>query len=422
MTSTRTKNLARAIQRANPGMKYTEALRHAEAGRIVLDPMAPHTEAVAEMYRAAGIDLNLTPIDLSVSREGESLDPLRIAGEDEGPGRFTDPTPHDLSPALWDGEVHPDPLTFFVGQDLMTTEKRYLRLGEVSPHILASGGTASGKTSIADVIAAQALIKPMPWDQSLHGSVVMVDPTGALARRWAGRPGVIVANGLEDAAEPDEDGNPVTGPLVMASAMEWIEVEHQRRATILARHAAATWLHLPDEVKREERLAPMIVILDEYLDHIDMVQGDSEQAQKENHASEVVTRLANWHARKGRSVGIHLVLIAQKIEKGTIDAPLLRNLPARIVTGQVGDAQLRLAFGDQDFPELVSTRVVVEGGESKMKMVPGRARIMDEPSQRIDTIQIPWFGGRSNAETLDKWLPRGVVPPNGDFSLPVGKR
>lgn len=416
MASTRTRNLARAIQRANPDMKYTEALRNAEAGRIVIDPKGS-PEALADLYRAAG--MSVTPIDLSASTETGPLDPLRVAGGGEDQGPAISPTLRDLPPFLWDGEVHPDPLTFFVGQDLMTTEKRYLRLGEVSPHILASGGTASGKTSIADVIAAQALIKPMPWDQSLHGSVVVVDPTGALARRWAGRPGVIVANGLEDAAEPDEDGNPVTGPLVMASAMEWIEVEHQRRATILARHAAATWLHLPDEVKREERFAPMIVILDEYLDHIDMVQGDSEQAQKENHASEVVTRLANWHARKGRSVGIHVVLIAQKVERRTISASLSRNLPARIVTGQVGDVQLRLMFGDQDIPELISTREVVEGGEAKVKTIPGRARIMDETSQRIDTIQIPWFGGRANSETLNKWLPRGVVPPNGDFSLPV---
>lgn len=77
MASTRTKNLARAIQRANPGMKYTEALRHAEAGRIVLDPMAPLTEALADLHRAAGVDV--TPISLHDPSESVRFDPLRVA-------------------------------------------------------------------------------------------------------------------------------------------------------------------------------------------------------------------------------------------------------------------------------------------------------------------------------------------------------
>lgn len=76
MASTRTKNLARAIQRANPGMKYTEALRNAEAGRIVLDPKGP-IEALADLYRAAGVDV--TPISLHDPSESVRLDPLQVA-------------------------------------------------------------------------------------------------------------------------------------------------------------------------------------------------------------------------------------------------------------------------------------------------------------------------------------------------------
>lgn len=73
MASTRTKNLARAIQRASPSMKYTEALRHAEAGRFVWDPKGP-TEPLLDMMRAAGVDV--TPISLHDPSESVRFDPF----------------------------------------------------------------------------------------------------------------------------------------------------------------------------------------------------------------------------------------------------------------------------------------------------------------------------------------------------------
>lgn len=80
MASTRTKNLARAIQRANPGMKYTEALRHAEAGRVVVDFTAPYTEAAADMYRTAGMDM--THIACIIN-DTLPIDPTRVEVEPE---------------------------------------------------------------------------------------------------------------------------------------------------------------------------------------------------------------------------------------------------------------------------------------------------------------------------------------------------
>lgn len=325
---------------------------------------------------------------------------------------------------LWDGEIDEDPLTFIIGQNLESGKKQYLTLGEVSPHIAVSGGTSSGKTSLAEIIAAQVLLKPMPWDPDLYGMVVIVDPKGPFARRWAGRPGVVAVNGQEDAAEPDDDGNPITGPVVMASGLEWVEEEHRRRASVLARYKdVATWVHLPDDVKRREGFFPILVILDEYLDHTDIeaANGD-ERVEKENFARNVITRLTGWHARKYRNVGMHMVLIAQEVKMTAIGSALMRNLPVRAITGQMDGSQLRTMFGDRDdIPSLPSTRYTFEDGEKKAKTIPGRARIMNALGQDIEKIQISWFGGKTNSETLDKWLPRGEAPPNGDFSLPAGR-
>lgn len=79
MASTRTKNLARAIQRANPGMKYTEALRQVESGGATnLDPKGP--ELLHDALRAQGEDA--APVDPHKADEVSSLDPLWFA---EGP-------------------------------------------------------------------------------------------------------------------------------------------------------------------------------------------------------------------------------------------------------------------------------------------------------------------------------------------------
>lgn len=348
----------------------------------------------------------------------------RIQRDPRGRGAKVGPANYPTG-VLWDGEIDPDPLTFIIGQNLESGKKQYLTLNEASPHVAVSGATSSGKTSLAEIMAAQVLIKPMPWDPSLYGMVVVVDPKGPFARRWAGRPGVVAVNGQEDAAEPDDDGNPITGPVVMASGLEWVEAEHQRRASVLARYKdVATWVHLPDEVKRKEKFFPILVVLDEYLDHTDMesANGD-ERVEKENFARAVITRLTGWHARKYRNVGMHTVLIAQEVKMTAIGSALMRNLPVRAITGQMDDSQLYTMFGRkaEEIPSLPSTRYVFEDGEKKAKTIPGRARIMNALGQDIEKVQISWFGGKNNSETLDKWLPRGEAPPNGDFSLPEGK-
>lgn len=409
MASTRTRNLARAIQRANPDMKYTEALRHAEAGRIVVDPKKSY-EALLDLYRAAGMDVEPVPL----SEGGRSYDPLKFAPVEQAEPH---PAPHDLAPILWDGEVHPDPLTFLLGHDLRTKEARYVSLNGSTAHMLISGATASGKSSTAEIIATQALIKPMPWDSALFSTVMTLDPLGTMARVWGGRRGVIAVNGASDAGEPDQDGNPVPGKRVMASALEWVAAEQERRTAILAQYGAGSWIDLSDEVKREERLAPVFVVLDEYMDRaaLGLTDRDSTASAAWGGSHPHVVNMV----RKGRAVGVHLVLISANPSSSALPLAAMDWGMVRVLAGTATESQLESFFGPRDVPALPTTQETVEDGVQGTQEAPGRARILDDADQEIGLIQTLHLG--RNWKALDKWLPRGGVPLNGDFTPALGR-
>lgn len=373
----------------------------------------------------------MTPSDLSVQEEkpwdefGANLnerlprkEEWRVRRDTKGRGATIEAANYPTA-VLWDGEYDPDPLTFRLGVNLDTGDLKEITLNEASPHILFTGATSSGKTSGAEIMAAQVLVTPMPWDPELYGQVHFIDPKGPLARRWRGRRGVVTSEGILDHyfERDEETGQPLDGIEVMMLHLEAIDAERLRRDKILAKYPqAATWIHLPDEVKRKERLAPILVILDEYLDHVEKINGSSALVARQNAARGKLTELTGLHARKYRNVGMHTATIAQEAKMTDIGSSFVRNLPARVVTGEMDEHQLRSMFGDREIPSLPSTRRV----DGKTKTVPGRARIMNARGQEITRTQIMWFGGRYNDETLDKWLPRGEEPPNGDFTPAEG--
>lgn len=346
-----------------------------------------------------------------------------------GKGALVGPANYPRS-VLWDGEYDPDPLTFRLGANLEITDTYRVTFNDASPHMCASGGTSSGKTSAAEVIAAQILVTPMPWDKNLYGQVHILDPKGPFAQRWTGRPNVIVSNGQKDSEiEPyiyDDEGNIVcekTGVMVMAEHMQHIEDEHKRRAETLSRYPdAATWTSLPDEVKREEKFFPMGIILDEFLDHTSPQKGKGTRTELENEAREFIVSMTDWQLRKARNVGIHFLMISQRANMKLIGDTMMTNMPIRLVTGQIDNSQLQSMFAlpATDVPRLPSTYHDPESGRTKT--IPGRARILNALGQSISKIQVMWFGGGTNSATLDKWLPRGEKPLNGSFELPKGTR
>lgn len=331
---------------------------------------------------------------------------------------------------VWDGTFDPtDPLAFDLGVDLEDGDTYSLTL-EGSPHGAISGPTETGKTSAAEILAAQVLVRPMPWDLTLYGQLHILDPKGPFAKRWIGRPGVICSNGQDNSqVEPyvyDEEGNVAcekTGVFVMADHLQYIEEEHKRRATILGQYQnAATWAALPPEVLKAEKFFPMLVVMDEFLDHTMKAKGADVRTKLENENREFIVSMADWHMRKARNVGIHYILIGQRANMKLFGDTLMTNAPLRLVTGQMDLSQLRSMFeldNGQSVPSLPSTYV---NGAGKVKTVRGRARVRNSGGQAIKKIQVMYFGGDENADTLDKWLPRGERPKNGEFRLPEGTR
>lgn len=327
-----------------------------------------------------------------------------VERERNGRGALVSPAKYPAS-LIWDGEQDADPLTFIVGADLDDPEVPLtFTLGETSPHILVTGGTGSGKTSLAEAIMAQAATKPMPWDPSLVATCHVIDPKGPFANRWQGRPQMDVTNGTRDV---DIEGETESGIVAMGYHMERILLAMNARQAVLDQFGdIATWLHLPDGMKQKHAMAPVIIVMDEYLDHVGAAPGSSEAIQKDNAARERIQYIVGLIARKGRSLGFHLILIAQDATMTVVGGALIRQLVARAVLGNMDHHAYGRMFGnDAMIPVLPNTRIV----KGKEKTIPGRGRLMNAPGQPLRRMQVFWFGGSDNSETLNKYLPRHLA-------------
>jgi hypothetical protein len=315
---------------------------------------------------------------------------------------------------LWKGEYDPDPLVFLPGADLdHPGETASFTFGETTPHIMATGGTGSGKSSFAEIVLAQAGIKPMPWDPTLYADCQIIDPKGPFANRWENRPNMTVTNGAVDIV--DEFGESMSGVVAMAMHAEKLLKELERRSNVQQGYKGiATWIDLPDDVKKSEKLRPVIIVMDEFLDHVTKDSSKSEQAEVENAARDRIVYITGQIARKGRSLGLHLILIAQDGKMTDIGSALVRQMVARIVLGNMDRNAMARMFGDGADLGILPTARLVNG---RLKGIPGRGRLMNAPGQAIHKVQIAWFGGSSNLDALDKFLPRAVVAEEAPESI-----
>lgn len=328
---------------------------------------------------------------------------------------------------VWNGEYEPDPLTFVTALSLRTGRWLTTTFADAAAHCLCAGGTRTGKTSWAEIVAAQLVRKPMPWDPLLMGTVHIIDPKGTMARRWKGRPNVVVSDGSTDVTDSlDDDGDPMTGIRIMAAHVEYIDRELDRRNRILAQYPdAGTWVHLSEDVKRRERLAPLLVIMDEYLDHLDPIEGASTLAVKEDRARAYIRRVSDMHRRKYANVGYHCITISHETKMSVLGTGLVRMSPVRVLTGNPPDrTYYSNMFATRNVPALPATRLDAAqseaAGEPVSVPIPGRARIMNMAGSPIEPVQVLGFGGESNIETLDRYVPRtSLRPVNGDFTAPT---
>lgn len=172
------------------------------------------------------------------------------------------------------------------------------------PHMLVAGSTGSGKTMFL-----YSLIVSLVWfyrPEDLH--LILVDPKET---------DFVYFNGL-----PHLGGRPViTDPEAAVTEMMNLitqELAHrtQRLTTAMARDIRSYNQKVPGD-----RLAPIVVVVDEFADLAD-VMSDSQREQFDT----AVRRLA----QRARNVGIHLVIATQRPSADIVSGVLKSNLPCRV--------------------------------------------------------------------------------------------
>jgi DNA segregation ATPase FtsK/SpoIIIE, S-DNA-T family len=243
-----------------------------------------------------------------------------------------------------------NPLGIVIGKDISG-------LGVVGaldkmPHLLVAGQTGSGKSVMINALLTSLLYRNSPADLKL----ILVDPKQVEMAPYEDIPHLLTPV--------------ITEPEKCISALKWAVAEMERRYRTLA-EAKKRNIKEYNELKKEEGMPYIVIVIDELADLMMMAARDVEG---------LIVRIA----QKARAVGIHLVLATQRPSVDVITGLIKANIPARIaftVASQIDSrtiidgvgAEKLLGMGDM----LYSTSDM-----PKPKRVQG-ALITDEETQKL---------------------------------------
>ncbi len=220
------------------------------------------------------------------------------------------------------------------------------------PHLLVAGQTGSGKSVMINALLTSLLYRNSPSDLKL----ILVDPKQVEMAPYEDIPHLLTPV--------------ITEPEKCISALKWAVAEMERRYRTLA-EARKRNIGEYNELKKEEGMPYIVIVIDELADLMMMAARDVEA---------LIVRIA----QKARAVGIHLVLATQRPSVDVITGLIKANIPARVaftVASQVDSrtiidgvgAEKLLGMGDM----LYSTADM-----PKPKRVQG-ALITDDETQKL---------------------------------------
>jgi S-DNA-T family DNA segregation ATPase FtsK/SpoIIIE len=253
-----------------------------------------------------------------------------------------------LNSPEWNGLNNP--LGVAIGKDISGTA--VVGALDKMPHLLVAGQTGSGKSVMINGLLSSLLFRSSPADLKL----ILVDPKQVEMAPYADIPHLLTPV--------------ITEPEKCISALKWAVAEMERRYTELA-NAKKRNITEYNEVKKEEGMPYIVIVIDELADLMMMAARDVEA---------LIVRIA----QKARAVGIHLILATQRPSVDVITGLIKANIPARVaftVASQVDSrtiidgvgAEKLLGMGDM----LYSTADM-----PKPKRVQG-AWITDEETQKL---------------------------------------
>jgi len=250
------------------------------------------------------------------------------------------------------------------------------------PHLLVAGATGSGKSVSINSMVMSFLYKATPREVKM----LMIDPKLLELSAYEQIPHLI---------------SPViTNPKEAAEALKKMVFEMERRYRVLAEKTARNIDSYNIQVKDEELLPYIVIIIDELADLMFTAPSDVEDS---------IARLAQM----GRACGIHLILATQRPSVDVITGIIKANFPARIafqVSSKVDartildthGAEQLLGRGDM-LLMLPGTRIVrVHGAlvtEEEIKGVTEFVKTQAQPDYTIyESIQIPDESGDDDRE------------------------
>lgn len=223
------------------------------------------------------------------------------------------------------------------------------------PHALVVGPTGSGKTVELLAHAVGALAR--------GHQLALIDPTKAgldfiRIRPWC----TVWADDL---------------PAGQA-AIERIYAEVARRKAVLQRYSEVKWSDLPVEVRRQENIHPMTVIIDEFGSLVlpepvpkalDKDHPYVTEANERNSSRAIIQAVSGRIAREARFAGIHLAIGIQRPDAAIVGGELRSNLTSAIQLAAPGkplsiDA-LRMVFGGDVGPQAAEALAVLDDGRSR---------------------------------------------------------
>ena len=282
------------------------------------------------------------------------------------------------------------PLDVPIGRDI-SGKTVVVNLGEM-PHVLISGATGAGKSSLINSIVTSLVMRATPDQLRL----MLVDPKRVEMGQY---------NDLPHLLAPV-----VVDPKKAAGMLAWAVKEMERRYDILAESGArditsyqqmiergelvpeasvreqvadaierATGLESDVEVAGPEQLPYIVIVVDELNDLMMVAARDVEES---------VVRIAQM----ARAVGIHLVLATQRPSVDVITGVIKANVPSRI------------AFA---VSSLADSRVILDQAGAERLIGKGDMLLVTASSNVARRLQAPWVAEDEVHRVVEAWRAQG---------------
>ena len=250
-------------------------------------------------------------------------------------------------------------------------------IGDISslPHLLIAGTTGSGKSVCMNSIIISFLYKARPDDVKL----IMVDPKMVELGVYNGIPHLLIPV--------------VTDPKKAAGALQWAVTEMLRRYRLMRDLGAREiegYNHLVQESGEGEKLAKIVVIIDELADLMMVAAKEVEES---------ICRIAQM----GRAAGMHLIIATQRPSANVITGVMKANIPSRIAFAVASAMESRIILDAVGAEKLVGKGDMLYGpiGSRKPRRVQG-CFISDEEVESVAEYVKTHFTASYSQDVIDE--------------------